>query len=471
MSNLTPYQDLQTIRSEMLLGPFLSRLIHTFPQTPLPDLSSSELEPIFKAWHTFLRDQAGQGLSTKQTAHLLFSLKTSLANFLQENETKRASIPELTHFSSLLDLLGLLTFEVYSAANEALISRQSEQLHYVVSQTTEEKFGNLVGQSPQMRAIYKAVGLILENDVSVLLEGETGVGKDVIATVIHTHSNRRHMPFIAINCGAIPKDLIESELFGHEKGSFTGALDRRLGKFELAHEGTLFLDEVGELPLDMQVKLLRVLQNGEVERVGGHTKIQVDIRIIAATNKSLKKAVENHLFRRDLYYRLNVYPIYIPPLRQRKSDILPLAHLFLGQGCKKFGAPDKHFTLDAEQFLLEQKWEGNVRELENVIHRAVILSGKAPITRNILALNPGQFLEDIPLLSAETSTPEFLIMPLAMIEKQAIENALKQVNGNIKKASEALGISRTTFYSKAQKYGINLGEKRQAYPNLSQSEV
>ena len=221
-----------------------------------------------------------------------------------------------------------MSFELYSNEQEKIVGKQSEQIKFL--QNSENKaFGKLIGTSPAMQTVYQAIGLVLENDVSVLLQGESGTGKDVIANVIHANSNRKTKPFVAVNYGAIPANLIESELFGHEQGAFTGANEKRLGKFELADNGTLFLDEVSELSLDNQTRLLRVLQNKEIERVGGSSPIPINVRIVAASNKSLENLVEKDKFRLDLFYRLNVFPIHIPSLKERDNDVILLANHFI----------------------------------------------------------------------------------------------------------------------------------------------
>jgi len=310
---------------------FLSKLVGLVESPAIPDFSDTALEPLFKLLHNIRQEHLQKGLSSKDTAMLIFSFKATLINFMKSFYKKKSFTysKQLNKMNNLLDFLGLITFEIYTAEKENVIGRQHEQIHYLQNKQSGEKFGSLIGSSLEMSRVYKAVGLILDNDITVLLEGESGTGKDMVANVIHSNSNRKEGPFVTVNCGAIPKELIESELFGHEKGSFTGALERRIGKFELADGGTLFLDEIGELDLSLQVKLLRVLQDHKIERVGGRDKLEVNVRIIAATNRDLKEAVQNKTFRLDLYYRLNVFPISIPPLRDRQSDILPLANYFL----------------------------------------------------------------------------------------------------------------------------------------------
>ena len=360
----------------------------------------------------------------------------------------------------LLDILGILTFEMYSVENEKLISRQSQQIHYLQTHNLDLE-GKLIGSSVAINEVFKAIGLVLENDLTVLLEGESGTGKDLIATIIHSNSKRNKKPFIAINCGAIPRELIESELFGHEKGAFTGADTQRIGKFELAHEGTLFLDEIGELPLDLQVKLLRVLQNREIQRVGGSNVIPINVRIIAASNRSLKALVDDKLFRLDLFYRLNVFPISIPPLRDRDNDVIDLASHFIDKYSSQFNVKKPSLTEDAKQFLLNQHWEGNIRELENCIQRSVVLAQGQPISSALLNMQPGQTYQQINqakghLLPSPINDAPSEVLTLDEVEKKAIIHALNVKNGNIMQVAKALGVSRTTLYSKIQKYNIHV---------------
>jgi transcriptional regulator with GAF, ATPase, and Fis domain len=235
-------------------------------------------------------------------------------------------------------------------------------------------FEGIVGESPALRAVLRKVQQVAPVETTVLLTGETGTGKELVARALHQGSPRRDRPLIKVNCGAIPQGVVESELFGHEKGAFTGALQRRIGRFELAHQGTLFMDEVGELPLDVQVKLLRVLQEQEFERVGSHHTQRVDVRLVAATNRDLEQEVGQQRFRADLYYRLNVFPIRIPPLRERPSDISLLVKHFLGQFQRKLAKPLKGVTPDSMARLEGYAWPGNIRELQNVLERACVLS-------------------------------------------------------------------------------------------------
>ena len=431
---------------------FLNQVITQFDSSQLTDPSKKVMESILSLWHLLTKDLMQGGFSTKDTAMLIYAFKTSIQSLKASNNLSKES--PLYNSEPLLDLLGILTFEMYSLENERLISRQNEQINYLQNQ--ESKLSTeLIGNSIAMKHVYKAIGLVLDNDLSVLLEGESGTGKDLIATTIHNNSKRQKKPMITINCGAIPKELIESELFGHEKGAFTGATEKRLGKFELADGGTLFLDEIGELPLDLQVKLLRVLQNKQVERVGSERSIKVDVRIIAATNQSLKQKVDNKTFRLDLYYRLNIFPIHIPPLRNRKEDIHALAHFFIQKYSKELSISPPTITNDALLFLENQSWEGNIRELENVIQRSLVIAQGSSITSSTLSILPGQHVPSLTEKKIELLTePSKKLLPLDVIEKQAIEHAINIKKGNLLQVAKALKISRTTLYSKIKKYNI-----------------
>ena len=409
------------------------------------------LDYILQLWRKILSKHLKKGLGTRNMALLIFALKSSVLRTLSA-DLDPATGEALTKLDRLLNILGMLSFEFYTAEKESQILQQQGQINYLQNEKTMH-LGKLIGNSPQMKAVYDAIGMILENDITVLLEGESGTGKDLIASTIHHNSTRKEKPFVVVNCGAIPKELVESELFGHEKGAFTGADNQKIGKFELANTGTLFLDEIGELPLDMQVKLLRVIQNREVQRVGGTQDIPIDIRIIAATNKSLKEQVSMGHFRLDLFYRLNIYPIKVPPLRERGKDILLIAIHFLDKYAEQFHVPPKKLSHDAEHFLLQHPWEGNIRELENLMQRALIVSKDTTIFRSVLEFEPGQMTSTTALLPPSITSTE--IATLDQVEKQAISVALKATKGNIKKTASALGISRTTLYNKMKKYNID----------------
>jgi transcriptional regulator with PAS, ATPase and Fis domain len=431
---------------------FLTQILALLKNKNIQGLNKTIFEPVFDTWHSIIQNQLEQGLSTKETALMIYALKTSLSKL--SDKSKIIALNEKNTLSSILDILGMLIFEMYTLEKEKLISRQNNQIQYLQHHTAIKK-SKLIGSSPQICAVYQAIGLVLENDITVLLQGDSGTGKDVIAQTIHDNSKRSTKPYIPINCGGIPRDLVESELFGHEKGSFTSADSQKIGKFELADGGTLFLDEISELPTDLQVKLLRAIQNKEIERVGGTAPIKINVRIIAATNQNLKHLVDTKKFRLDLYYRLNVFPISIPPLKERKEDIIQLATHFLSFYSKQYQMAPNSLTDEAQQYLLNYPFEGNVRELENMMQRALIIAQGHPITSTILELQPGKLhLTNIPALpEGKPSTHE--LIPLEEMEKNAIINALTIKKGNIQQIAKALGISRTTLYNKIEKYNID----------------
>jgi two-component system response regulator AtoC len=308
----------------------------------------------------------------------------------------------------------------------------------------------MIGRSPAMREIYKTIGRVAASDASVLISGETGTGKELAANLIHQNSARRNGPLIKVNCAALPETLIESELFGHEKGAFTGAVAQRKGRFELANKGTIFLDEVGEITLPVQKKLLRVLQEGEIERVGGSTVIKVDVRVLAATNRDLLQEVEQGRFREDLYYRLNVINIHMPPLRERKSDIPILVEHFLDKYRYKPGAPPTKISEEALERLQAYDWPGNVRQLENEIERAVVLSQGNVITSHVLTLSPHGIPTQIDL-ATRVRNREPLQAVLAEVERTMLAEALRQSDGDEEEAARRLGLTLEEFVQRLHK--------------------
>ncbi len=308
---------------------------------------------------------------------------------------------------------------------------------------------NIVGTSNKMREVFQMISQVCRSNATVLIRGESGTGKELAANAIHYNSQRAKQPFVKVNCAALPANLIESELFGHEKGAFTGAIRQKLGKFELANKGTVFLDEIGSVDMEVQVKLLRVLQEKELERVGGHHTIKVDIRIIAATSKNLEQAVAEEAFRSDLYYRLNVFPIYMPPLRERKTDILLLADYFLEKYSKENRKDIRRLSTPAIDMLMQYHWPGNVRELENCIERAVLLCEEHVIHSYHLppTLQTGEQSDTIPALSLEEA--------VGNLEKEMIIDALKNTHGNMSKAAQMLHITERKFTYKTKKYGVD----------------
>ena len=308
---------------------------------------------------------------------------------------------------------------------------------------------NIVGNSNKMREVYQMISQVSKSNATVLIRGESGTGKELVANSIHYNSLRAKGPFVKINCAAIPTNLIESELFGHEKGAFTGAIKQKLGRFELAGKGTLFLDEIGSIGLDVQANLLRVLQEKEFERVGGQKTIKADVRIIAATNKNLESAVEEESFRGDLYYRLNVFPIYMPPLRERKTDILLLSDFFLERYSSENRKDIKRFSTPAIDMLMAYHWPGNVRELENCIERAVLLCEEGVIHSYHLppTLQTGEESDTLPGQSLDEA--------VEALEREIIIDALKNTRGNATAAAELLKTTVRKFNYKAKRYGID----------------
>lgn len=307
------------------------------------------------------------------------------------------------------------------------------------------RFENIIAKSPKMQQVIEVIKVVARSNATVLITGETGTGKEVVARAIHSQSHRHGKPFVALSCAALPESLLESELFGHEKGSFTGAYAQKKGKFEVANRGTLFLDEIGEMSANIQVHLLRVLEEKEFTRVGGNEPIKVDVRVISATNRDMKQAIASGQFREDLYYRLNVVNIELPPLRERREDIPLLAQHFL----KKFAVENQKeiagFSPEATDFLLRYDWPGNVRELENTIERAVIL-----------AQNPVIEVADLTQQNLMPAHPISPAISLKQVEKNHILNVLTETGGNYTEAARILGISRMTLYNKAKAYRLNV---------------
>ena len=311
----------------------------------------------------------------------------------------------------------------------------------------------IVGRSAKMLEVYKTIGRVARSDATVLITGETGTGKELVAETLHFNSNYRTGPLIKVACAALPETLLESELFGHEKGSFTGALVQRKGRFELAHKGTIFLDEIGEMTLGTQKKLLRVLQEKEFERVGGSVSVKVDTRVVTATNKNLADEVAAGHFREDLYYRLNVIHLHLPPLRDRKDDIPLLTEHFLHKHRFSPDSPPAKITDEAMQVLVRHDWPGNVRELENVIERAVVLAQGEVITSRHLVLSP-QTERRFVNIEEKVHQQVPLKEVLSEVEKQLIMEALNQAQGNRSQAAKMLGIYRRLLYTKMREYGI-----------------
>ena len=313
------------------------------------------------------------------------------------------------------------------------------------------KISSIVSQSHKMEEVINIAARVADSKATVLITGENGTGKEVLAKAIHYMSSRKEKPFVAVNVPALTETLLESELFGHEKGAFTGAEKMKKGRFEVANGGTLFLDEVGDIPQPIQVKLLRILQEHQFERVGGTEKIEVDVRIIAATNKDLEQKIKEGAFREDLFYRLNVVSINIPPLRERKEDILPLIENFIEKYCKENDKEKLEISKEATDVLMKYNYPGNVRELENIIERAVVLTRGNIITLNDLPMNIKGFKEEKTLGSLNEGT---LTEQVEALEKQLIYDALKESGGNQTKAGKLLGLTERNLRYKLKKYNI-----------------
>jgi DNA-binding NtrC family response regulator len=304
----------------------------------------------------------------------------------------------------------------------------------------------LIGSTPQMYQVFKMIEDVAPSTASILILGETGTGKELVANAIHYQSERTGMPFVALHCAALSEGVLESELFGHEKGAFTGAVQSRKGRFELADGGTLFLDEVGEMSLKVQVKLLRVLEKGEFERVGGEKTIRVDVRFIAATNRNLEREVSEGRFREDLFYRLNVITIHLPPLRERKEDVPIISHFFVIKYAKKYKKEIHTFTPDAMEALCAYQWPGNVRELENIIERAIVLCKGNTITEKHLPGNILLYKEDVPVVKIPVG------MSLKEAEKEIIQKTLQMTRGSKSDAAKILGISTRKIEYKVKEW-------------------
>jgi two-component system nitrogen regulation response regulator GlnG len=369
-----------------------------------------------------------------------------------------------------LDALDAIIYRAQKTADvsaEVSLLKQEIKDHYQLERT-------IIGQSQPMQRLYKMLGKIAPSDVTVLIYGESGTGKELIARAIHFNSSRLGKPFIALNCAAIPRELLESELFGHEKGAFTGATERKTGKFEQAKDGTLFLDEIGDMPLELQAKMLRVLQEKEITRTGGSTTIQVDTRIVAATNQELKEKVQKKEFREDLYYRLNVVPLDLPPLRDRREDIPALIDHFLTRACDEYGTTASGLTKEAMDLLCNYEWPGNIRELENIIQRAALLSPDALLNvADFPSLIMGHAndgknasLEGLINQKLQSSLSQIDLqdmnnlyeMVLHQMERPLINIVLEKTRGNQVKAAEVLGINRNTLRKKIQT--LNITAKR-----------
>jgi len=315
---------------------------------------------------------------------------------------------------------------------------------------------NIIGDSPALRQVMTSIDRAAGTDTTVLLEGESGTGKELCARALHNSSARANGPFVAINCAAIPENLLEAELFGYERGAFTGAAQRKIGKFEMAQRGTIFLDEIGEMPLALQAKMLRAIETKRIERLGGNSTITVDVRIVAATNRMLRQAVASRQFREDLYFRLSVFPVMVPPLRERKEDIPKLAHHFVERVARDVG---KKMTLSPEalSMLVEHSWPGNVRELQNAIERAVILAdGERLLPRHLsLTTQVGATADPWDMLDWAGTLADVSTRFATEVEKRKIAHALKQANGDKGRAADLLQINFKNLTAKLRQHGMD----------------
>ncbi len=363
-----------------------------------------------------------------------------------------------------------LIANVHKAIEHYSLCRENKRLRAAIK--SRHSFADMIGKNNKMQELYRLIEKVAPTPSSVLISGESGTGKELVARAVHLYSPRESQPFISVNCAALPANLLESELFGHEKGAFTGATTLRKGRFELADNGTLFLDEIGELDLALQSKLLRIIQERTFERIGASSSLEVDVRIIAATNKNLKKEADRGLFRDDLFYRLNVLSLHLPPLRDRLDDIPLLVNHFLAKFGELIDKPDLKISAEAIDILMEMPWEGNIRELENTIERASILcSNKTIESKDVLTDSQG---EKIPLAPKATSAEGPLVRPgstlpdtLYSLEKQALKEALNE-NDNIQaRAAKRLGITKSLLQYKLKKFGIKLPSRSSVDENQS----
>ncbi|MEW6387731.1 MAG: sigma 54-interacting transcriptional regulator [Thermodesulfobacteriota bacterium] len=361
-------------------------------------------------------------------------------------------------------LLTIITSIIAQAVNNLLlIDREKERLkdeNLKLKGALQERYqvGNIIGTSSRMRQVFEMIQRVAKSNATILIRGESGTGKELVANAIHYNSQRAHKPFIKVSLAALPETLVESELFGHERGAFTGALQRKQGRFELAQGGTIFLDEIGDLSLNVQLKLLRVIQEREFSRLGGNAVLRADVRLLAATHRDLEKAVAEGAFREDLYYRLNVFPIYLPPLRERKSDITLLAEHFLNKYAQEHHKPAQRLSHTALDLLMQYHWPGNVRELENVIERALLVSDEGALTSAHLPPSlQGRWSS--PTALADQGAPSQDRVSLATqvenLEKEMIIEALLKSRGNQSQAAHYLDTSLRILGYKVKRYGID----------------
>ena len=352
----------------------------------------------------------------------------------------------LTYLQKPVDV-AMLRQTVLGASERIALERTNRELRSALDKTFA--FPGIIGQTPAMQRLLDVMNQVIDTDATVLILGESGTGKELVAQALHRAGPRRNRPFIPLNCAALAEGVLESELFGHERGAFTGAVARRKGRFEAADGGTLFLDEVGDMPVASQAKLLRALESGEIVRVGSNDPVRVNVRLIAATNKDLRQAVEDGRFREDLYFRLRVVTIDLPPLRERLADVPLLAMQFLRQSAERHGRPARSFSREALDLLLRYRWPGNVRELRNVVEAMVLMSRDpvlAPDTVPLYAREANRGPDSLKSLSG---------LKLDEVERVLVTNTLRDVGGNRERAASLLGISERTLYRKIREYGLS----------------
>jgi len=411
-------------------------------QTTTPDLTLCDWKMPGGGGEQFLRSLQSEGLLTTMPVIILTAHGTG------PNAMQAMQLGAYDFITKPLDIdLALAT-----------VARQQRFKDSSLDELTESEEGvkpQLIGNSPAWIEVFKNIGRVAATDVGVLLLGESGTGKEVVARAIHQNSARSRRPFIILNCAALPPELLESELFGHERGAFTGAVAQKRGKFEAADGGTIFLDEIGELPLSLQPKLLRVLQEHTFERVGGTASIHADVRVIAATNRPLEDDVEQKSFRADLFYRLNAFTVRLPPLRERQSDILPLAEYFLARYAKRNQLASTGFSADTITALQNYSFPGNVRELEHLIERAAVKAGGRAITAELIQEELAREKSAAPSIF-DTQAAEALPFHEAVVrwERHLLEQALKASHGNKSDAARRLGIHRRLLYEKLTQLGM-----------------
>jgi len=395
--------------------------------------------------------QEGIGLIEKAKAELPETVVIVMSGNTDMKETLKA-VEAGAHdfFKKPFDLT-----ELKLVIHRALEMQQMRQDNFRLRSELQKKysFDNIIGNSPAMIRVFESIRRVADTIASVIIRGESGTGKELIARAIHYNSRRKDQPFVSVNCAALPETLVETELFGHERGAFTGAISMHTGRFELAHEGTLFLDEIGSVSLMVQAKLLRVLQEKTFERVGGTKKLSTDVRLITATNENLEEKVARGEFREDLYYRINVFPIQIPPLRERKEDIPLLLYHFLRNFCDENQIPAKKFHPAALESLLSHSWKGNVRELENLVQTLVLMSDEEMIGLQHLPPSVrGYQSADLPLLGGIPEEGINLDQAVERFERELLRTALDKVKGVKSKAADLLGIDKNRMKYLCRKY-------------------